>query len=354
MPVPIRLDELDAGVLTALLRRHDPGFDAEVIDVRATPIGASSGFLGQLRRLELTYATTGSTKAVRPRTLVAKAPTEDAGGRQVGTMLDVWARESRFFAELAPTIDVRVPRCFANEGDRSTQQWLLLLEDAGDTEAPTQADGATLDQAAAALTEIAKLHRQFLRRRPTGWLPGLDRGPLDALQHNVQAAVEPFAGRFGDLLPAGGADALRHFAPRLAGWAAEEAQRPLTMVHADYRLDNLIVRREGAGSRVTVLDWQTTLMGAGEMDLASFLVTSLGVEDRRRWEDELIEQYSDAVGRAVEEVRAGFRRHLWWWMALYANNLSRIDPTDERGEAMFSATVQRTFQAAADNGLFDR
>ncbi|MFN0030373.1 MAG: phosphotransferase family protein [Acidimicrobiales bacterium] len=357
-PLPPRLDELNVGVLNALFRRHDPDFDAEVVAVRATPIGESSGFLGQLRRLELTYATTESNRhapsgTTPPASLVAKAPTQDPGGRQVGAMLDVWARESRFFAELASALDVHVPRCYANEGDRDTQQWLLLLEDVGDTQAPTQAEGASFDQAAAALIEVARLHRQCHGQRPAPWLPGFDRGPLDALQHNVQVAVEPFAERFGDLLPPGGADALRRFAPGLAAWTNEQARHPLTVVHADYRLDNLIVRSEGAGLTVTVLDWQTTLMGAGEMDLASFLVTSLRLEDRRRWEDGLIELYAEAVGRSVDQVRAAFRSHLWWWMALYANNLSRIDPTDERGTNMFSATVQRTFQAAADHDLLN-
>lgn len=342
---PPSLDELDAPTLTELLRTGgDPSDPAPTVrQVRAHPLGATTGFLGELRRLELSYDESGPAG---PPTLVAKAPTTDPDGRQVGLMLNVWAREHRFFAELAPSCATRVPRCYANLADERTGRWLLLLGDAGDTTAPSQAEGAGRTHAEAALAEIATLHRGFAGGRPAAWLPGFDRGPLDHLQMAVTEAVEPFIERFGASLPSGGAELLRRFAPRLSGWAERQAQGPLTVVHADHRLDNLVFDAEG---RVTVLDWQTALMGNGTMDVASFLATSLTVEDRRAWEEDLFALYGEAVGRSTDEVRTGVRHHLLWWMALFANNLSRIHPTDPRGRTMFEHTVQRTFQAAADH-----
>ena len=312
-------------------------------DVRAEPIGEATGFLGELRRLHLRYELGGRQGPAR---LIAKAPTTDAGGLEVGRLLNVWARESRFFADLAPSAATRVPRCYANLGDARTDRWLLLLEDVGDSTAAGQTQGASRHQALAALAEIAGLHRQYDGVRPTEWLPGFDRGPLTALQHAVQYAVEPFLQRYGEQLPVGGADLLRRFAPRLSAWAQRQARTSLSVVHADYRLDNVVFRASG---EVVVLDWQTALLGAGEMDLASFVVTSLTVEDRREWEGVLFEHYADARGRTVEHVRSAFREHLLWWMALYANNLSRIDPADPQGVAMFDNTVHRTFVAAADH-----
>jgi aminoglycoside phosphotransferase (APT) family kinase protein len=117
-------------------------------------------------------------------------------------------------------------------------------------------------------------------------------------------------------------------------------------VHADYRLDNLII--DAAGT-ITVLDWQTALLGPGAMDVASLLATSLTLADRRAHEDELLEVYAAASGHTVADVRLGVRHHLLWWMALYANNLSRIDPTDPKGQAMFEDTVKRTFCAALEH-----
>lgn len=344
-PAPDALDGLDAAALTSLLRSGtDPGLaTATVRAVRAEAIGASTGFLGRLRRLHLTYDPDGP---VGPPTLIAKAPTLDRGGLQVGRMLNVWQRESRFFDELAPTCAARVPRCFANVADPDHDRWLLLLADAGDTTAASQATGATRTQADAAVTEIAALHRSLEGRRPAEWLPGFDRGPFTMLEAAVCSAVEPFLDRFGHLLAPGGADLLRRFAPRLAAWAEDRRSEPLTLVHADYRLDNLII---DAADQVTIVDWQTALIGHGAMDVASLLATSLTVEDRRRWEDDLLARYAEATGHTVQHVRLGVRQHLLWWMALYANNLSRIDPADAAGIAMFEHTVQRTFSAAADH-----
>ena len=86
------------------------------------------------------------------------------------------------------------------------------------------------------------------------------------------------------------------------------------------------------------------------MDLASFLATSLTVEDRRRHEGGLLDRYTAALGgRATrDEVEIRYRSCLLWWMAIFANNLSRIDPADERGRALFEHMIDRTYRAADD------
>jgi hypothetical protein len=85
------------------------------------------------------------------------------------------------------------------------------------------------------------------------------------------------------------------------------------------------------------------------MDLTSFLATSLTVEHRRAWEDELIGRYAAEVGAAADDVRERVRSHLLWWMALYANNLSQIEPGDERGRSLFEQMVVGTYTAAVDH-----
>ena len=47
-------------------------------------------------------------------------------------------------------------------------------------------------------------------------------------------------------------------------------------------------------------------------------------------------------------LRVGLRKETWD-VALYANNLSRIEPGDPAGAAMFEHTVRRTFHAAIDH-----
>lgn len=361
IPVPASLDALDAPTMTAALVEGGAlAPRGRVTTVTQQPFAAGQGFLGDLARLALTYDPTGPAG---PSTVVAKAPTTDPGGREVGRLLSVWPRESRFFADLAGSIAARVPRCYYNGADPERERWLLLLEDCGDTEAHQQT-GANAAQAHAAVEELVRLHGPWLPSRtaeandtaparPTRWMPGFDQGPLQSLEWAVVGAVEPFLARFGDHLPSPTPDWLRRFAPTLAAWSARRAQHPLTLVHADYRLDNLIVR----GTSVVVVDWQTALVAPGAMDLSSFLATSLTTEDRRATEHELFAAYASGLGADASEVRRDVGEHLLWWMALYANNLSRLHPDDEHRTAALVLMATRIFTAALDHdagALVDR
>ncbi len=349
VPVPGALDEIDAAWLTAALAEGGllPA-GVEVTTVASTPLGTGVGFLGDLARLSLTYA---SHAPAGPATLVAKLPTQDPGGRAVGRMLSAWPRESRFFAELAPRCPARVPACFYNGADPDRERWLLLLEDCGPGVGTDEVAGATPEQARAAIAEIARFAATWWgRERPVPWMPGFDLGPATALAAAVSEAVEPFVVRFGERIPAAGVDWLRAFAPRFGAWWAEQAAGPLTVVHADYRLDNLLFTADGG---IVIIDWQTALFGPGTMDLTSFLATSLTPDVRRDLEDELLGLYAAGVGVPLDDVRRGYRAHLLWWMALYANNLSRIDPADPRGATLFDGMVTRTFTAALDHRVGD-
>lgn len=323
--VPSRLDDLTEEWLASALQRP-------VTLLRIERIGQNTGFLGVMARLHLSDGS-----------LVAKLPTPDPGGRAVGKMLNVWARESAFYAELAARLGDNVPRCHYNGADPGAERWCLLLEDLGDSTAD-QISGADADQAHRAIAALAGIHRNFGPERPVGWLPGFDRPGFGGLQAAIEQSIGPFAARYGDRVPARTLGWLAAFVEDLPGWAERQAEGPLTLVHADYRLDNLVLTDASAA----VIDWQTALWGPGPMDLASFLATSLTVEDRRRYEGDLIAAYAAGTGLTTAAVQAGYRSCLRWWMAIFANNLSRIDPAAGRATELFDLTVIRTFTAADD------
>ena len=323
--VPARLEDLTVEWLAATLRRP-------VTLKGVERIGGATGFLGVMARLHLDDGA-----------IVAKLPTPDPGGRAVGQMLSVWARESAFYAELAPLLGQIVPLCHYNGADPEADRWCLLLEDLGESTAD-QIQGATADEAHRAVSTLADVHHRFASRRPVEWLPGFDRPGIGGLQGPMRQAIGPFTARYGDRVPARTLGWLAAFVDDLPGWAAQQGAGPLTLVHADYRLDNLML----TASRTAVIDWQTALWGPGPMDLASFLATSLTVEDRRRHEADLIAAYADGTGLTTGAVEAGYRSCLCWWMAIFANNLSRIDPDAGRATELFDLTVTRTFAAADD------
>jgi len=351
--LPEQPTDLTPELLTAALRDggHVEGTpDVEVTALDIEPLAAGTAFLGALARLGVTYADAATPLPTR---LIAKTPTVDPGGRAVGEMLNVWAREAMFYSRLAPLIDTPVPACRANLlGDGAA---LLILDDLHPAAPGDQVAGADIAQARAAVVALAELHAPFWGRPRTDevtWVPGLDTsGTADALQGAMEAALPRFVERFGSKLPDLGLEWLHRFVPRLGEWRTGLLDRPLTIAHADYRLENMLFEPDGS---VTVIDWQTAMYTGGPTDLSFFLATNLDVELRRQHEDELIDLYCSAlhdagVGEeATHHVAEDYRTAHLWWMGMLANNLSSIETPDERSAALFDAMLTRLYAAALD------
>jgi hypothetical protein len=134
----------------------------------------------------------------------------------------------------------------------------------------------------------------------------------------------------------------------------ENTSSPRTLVHSDYRLDNMLFGTSGEGRPLTVVDWQTVRLDVGPSDVAYFLGSAFEPERRRSCERDLLIRYHRAL---VEDygvdgypfdhcwrdyVRSSYGSLL---MAVFASML--VGRTD-RGDAMFMAMANRSAQMAAD------
>jgi hypothetical protein len=154
LAIPQSLDDITAEWLTGALSLYT-GTTVRIEAVHVEPIAQGAGFLGQLGRLHITYPHEPTSS---PATLIAKLPTGDGGLKEIGMLLGVWERESRFYKDVAPRIRVSVPRCYFNGCDAEGGRFTLLLEDLAAATAGDQMLGASLDQAEVAMTSIAELH----------------------------------------------------------------------------------------------------------------------------------------------------------------------------------------------------
>lgn len=343
---------MTAGWLEAALRAGpvpggSAGLDVDVASVEVQPLGATVGFLGDLARVQITYS-----RGDGPPTVVVKLPTADPGGHQVGSILRAWAREVAFYREVAPASPgARVPRCWHTGADDGAGRWAVVLEDV-----PSQTidagQGATAAQARAGVDALAGFHATWWgggARQRFGWMPGFDATGVGGLAPLWADAHPVFLERYGHMVPAPTDRWLLELAGWLGPWSARAAAEPLTVVHADYRLDNLLI----SDDTVTMIDWQTALRGPGPMDLTSFVATALTVEDRRAWDDGLIDRYAQeltAHGHPVDRVwlNRSYDENLLWWMGQFANNLSRLAPDDPAARQALDTMVERTFTAALD------
>ena len=109
------------------------------------------------------YRLEGSEDA--PARVVAKLPSDDDVSRATGMAMRNYEREVRFYNEIAPTVGIRTPRCYHADWDQASGLFVLLLEDLAPAQQGDQIEGCTLEEAALALDELAKLHAPRWRTR---------------------------------------------------------------------------------------------------------------------------------------------------------------------------------------------
>lgn len=204
---------------------------------------------------------------------------EPATPGSIPDRLQMFAREVRFYQELASFVGVRVPGCFRAEvlDDGST---LLELEDLSRWH-----PGA--DPAVAARL-LRALHDRWEAKAVERW-PWLPREDVSDLVESLFDVEWPRIRARRDL-----SSQVRALGDRLCGHVrdadrAASAAGPWTLVHGDASSDNM---RTSEGGEVALLDWEDYGAGRGTEDLAWFLVSSVDAHD---W-DRTIAAYGPADG----------------------------------------------------------
>jgi hypothetical protein len=275
-----------AGLSPAWLTRV---LGARVLAVDAAPLG--DGHVADSFRLSLDY----EASPTAPSSIVAKIAASDETSRAGAAAGLSYVREVRFYEELAATVGIRVPGCHHAELT-DDGGFALLLEDVSPAREVGQIEGCSPADAAHAMEQAALLHAPRWGDRSLEQLPWLHLAGSTArlLAKRLPACWEGFRARYGDRLDDDVAALCERVMPRLPElWAREPAAR--TIVHGDYRTDNMLFDAHGGRDPLVVVDWQTPSLRAGPADVAFFLGNSMTVEDRRAAERDLVRSYWDAL-----------------------------------------------------------
>ncbi len=272
---------------------------SKVSALRWEPIG--TGQVGDSARFHLDYAVAGAG----PATLAGKFPAADTNSRGTAAAFGLYAKEVGFYRELQPHLSVRVPRTYATEIAANRTDFILLFEDLGPARQGNQLASCTLAEAQAAIRQAAAIHAPSFEN---GALIGLDwlqppegqTEQIKALYANAQAifreryadSLEPEFMALCDALDAG-KDA----------WFGREGGRK-SIIHGDFRLDNMLFDIRGGAEPIAVLDWQTVAVGNPLTDIGYFLGTGIGDDLRRAHEGELLDLYcAEMTARGVPLTR---------------------------------------------------
>ncbi len=356
MKLPRMPDGLTAAWLTEVLRAQRVlDADTSVTDLRREQIGDGTGMMSELVRLVVTYSDPGSDL---PGSYVAKYPSQNENNREIAMSYKVYEREVRYFAELNPLTSAHTPHIYLTEMDGDN--FVILMADLSAYRVGDQALGADLADTAAALDELAKLHASFWSDvGALEWVPHIaDSYHADNMAALAEVGWPNMCEIFKDYIDPGIAAQGDAFVAAVRELQAAMDTAPITLLHGDFRMENVFFATRDGQAPVAIIDWQGPLLGKGVVDVALLLGQSTRTEVRRDAERELIERY--AAGLAASGVPDYSAAEAWqdyelatlynWvYVAVVAGTL---DVTNDRAFAWMSQMVARQTAASLDLNVF--
>ena len=226
--------------LTAMLRAA--GHDVHVRGFLHRPIG--TGPMAPRERIELEYAGPGPPDS--PASLVGKfaspSPESRASGARGG-----YRAETRFYTDLAHRLPIRTPRCLYGALSEDESTFTLILEDMAPAVQGDQIAGASAAALEAAARNLAGLHAPLWNAPELDRLDWTTGGAGEEFARYVEMATPAFIERYADRLAPDDREVLSRFAERARRWVAL-CPKDRTLVHGDYRLDNLLFREDASVS----------------------------------------------------------------------------------------------------------
>lgn len=358
---PTTTTEITASWMTEALRGSGViSAGTAVAEVLLDPAGAGLGFMGEVTNVGLVYdGDAGSA----PDKVVVKFPTQSPEIRAMMFPTRIYEREHRFYADLADETPLRTPKIYHVTCDPAAEpeneRYVLVMEDLSNLTLGDQVAGATADQAAAALEGLGAHHARFWNGAGmdnADFIPPIN-GPLNQAGSAIYAASLPgFMEAFGEAVRPELVSFVRDYGERRPRILDDLAAAPDTLVHFDFRADNLFFDDDGT---VSVIDWQAISRGGGAADVGYFLSQNLGIEERRSNEADLLKTYHEALiangvtGYESDSLLADYRVGIECGWIIPVLAVGSLDFSSERAIALWTAVIERTQTALIDHGFGD-
>ena len=293
MTIPNGAEEITPEWLTMALRGGGVAAllngETAVSSITQSRIGEDESFTGgSLIRCQITYT---SPDISVPHSLIAKMSPTDPEFRSL--FRETNRREAGFYTEFAAQNNLPVPHCYYGNFDAETGASILLLQDLDHYHMVAFADGCQPQEAQNAVRALATIHAQFWNDPRLQTASGVDvlaEFPFAELWSQYPQAVAKLLPEFDippqfftmdNAIATNISTILNHF--------LETA--PITCIHRDCHVDNILFSVNEGDEPAIVLDWQGVGKGRGVYDIAYFLISSVPIEQRRQTEQSLLREY---------------------------------------------------------------
>lgn len=354
--IPVDVTQVSAAWMQEALKAGGESSLGVVERAELTQIGEGVGVMGEIYRAKLTYSS-----GTGPSSVVVKLPSRADANREQGVALGMYEAEVNFYTKCADRTDAYVPKAYYADIEPGTASFVIIMEDLGGLSMVSQIEGMSDAQAVAAIDTLASVHSSWWGRADDpaiAWAPSTVHERIQAFAQMWPALWEMFKPNFGDRLSAEGLALGEWIATNYWRACEEFSKAPWTMLHLDYRVDNLMFDN----GRVAVIDWQSLGRGPAAYDLAYLLGGSVTVEVRRENEERWVRHYLEKLNAAgVDYGFDSFWRdyrlaHVIGGTSTSVLTGATFDLGNERGKQLIGAMSERHFAAAVDlkgRDLFD-
>jgi hypothetical protein len=357
--VPVSADELTPQWLTQALCQSVAGAQVTSVTQRGGSDGSSSR-----RRIGVEYNEIGQ-RAGLPSDLFTKSSPR-LGNRLVLGLTGTAEGEGIFYSKARPMLTINSPQGYASAYDPRSRRSMLILEDVGHSRGARFGDALqrlTLAEAMDVVNQLAILHGTLWER------PALAQGGLrrlrstprfqrdfDAMLAWRRASLNGMR-RASGVVPGSILDQLPDLWQLFYKSLALHDSLPHTLVHQDPHPGNWFRDSDG---RMGLYDWQGVARGFWALDYCYAVEAALDIEDRRAWEQELLEHYLQCLQAAggpsipFTEAWMAYRLHPIHGLTFWAGTLGapRLAPKMQPDEFSL-AIIERITQAMHDHDTLD-
>lgn len=251
--------------------------------------------------------------------------------------------EVKFFNQIRQQLDIEAPRAILANADSQSQNSIVMMPDMSDEVTfCSHTTPITSEQAKNQVKLLAKLHGRFYQSPELETTLGSYHTMEDFYNTTSQvfdfidAAARGFTAA-RDVIPAKLFDRAEEVTAVTARSYLIHGELPRTFIHNDTHLKNWYITKN---NHMGLNDWQTACKGHWSRDLAYTLATSLTIENRRAWENQLLELYREqfatvsGVNLSPDEIRLRYRQQmisaLSMWTVTFApkENSPDMQPED--------------------------
>ena len=362
LSIPNTPDDITPQWLTEALCSTGIPPNVVVASLRIEPI-AEFTCAGQLARLHLSFSQSQSTL---PGTLVVKLHAPDEPLRAKTRPFTPDKREILFYQQLAREMHLRTPHCYYSAMNAADGKYVRILEDLAPAKVGDQIKGSTVEETALALRAIAGFHAHWWQSEKLEEFDWLVGSPTDSdsiarwVLDQYRKAFPIFVSKVGVLLT----DAAKAFGEQLPEKLADKSQfrkPPRTLVHGDFRLENVFFGASLGKSGFAVIDWQDISRGEGVWDVAWFMGGCLQVTSNRQMEErQLLKIYHETLkgngvnGYTFEACWEDYRLAMSRYFVQAVLMVASLNPENDRDNKLAQAVAERFIVAITDLHLTEK